>query len=938
MNDSQTGFSSGDNVSSELRNVSKPGRIALRQELEALLQSDCDPESEITRRELVARLRRFRAAGLETAQRLLRSHPRRGRSCAFAISALHDDILSELYRFVDRHVFCGAGAKETDRLCVAAVGGYGRKFLAPGSDLDLLFLHPSGPASRSETSVEYMLHTLWDMGLTVGHATRTPQGCLLAAKDPAICTALLDARLLSGDALLFADWRSAFLEQIRASDCADFIDSKLAERDKRHRRFGASRYLVEPNIKESKGGLRDLDVLYWLAKYVYRLGRQSEMVRSDLFDRGDYAQFLACLSFLWAVRCELHFWSRRAEDRLTFEAQLHLAESWGYTEKNGLRAVERFMKRYFTVARRSGQLTRILCAALEESGKKRLPLLPAAHRRNVAMLPGRQIGADFVVESGRLNAVDDSVFARDGVNFLRVFFLRSAFRAALHPHVVTLLSRELHRIDSKLRRNGEANRYFLACLLEPDAAGILREMNEMGVLGRFIREFGKIVSLMQFGMYHCYTVDEHTLHALEELRNLEKGEHIQELPLASSLIHPTRNRAALSLAVLLHDIAKGSGQDHSIAGERIAKKLAARFGLSSAEGETTAWLVRNHLIMNHFAQKRDIHDEKTIKDFVGQVGTSERLRLLLLLTVADTRAVGPGVWNGWKGTLLRRLYHAAEAHLTGHVPDLSVEEGIRHKQRLLAQQLSHWSKIHIQRHIERFTPDYWSAFDPPEHKRHAEMIAEVEGVPEAIRTNSCLRMVSDKFRSATEMVCYQPDRAGLFASITGACAVANVSIVDARISTTRDGMALEVLRLRESALDEEGIGTFLGRHRIRALRKRIEMVLKETVLRPIPAKNRRMPGRFSRKAFAIAGKVRIDNEASRQRSVIEISALDRPGLLHSLAWALFDLNLEVVSAHVTTYGERAEDVFYVCEQDGGKISSRARHRVVRERLLRALRP
>lgn len=943
MNDSTVDFSFEASVSIPSRDASSsgasgPAHISLNRELVNLAKRGCRPESESVRRELVNRLREFRTVGLESTRRFLRRYPRSGRACAFALSALHDKILSELCRFVNRHVFPCPNPSEAERLCVAAVGGYGRRVLAPGSDLDLLFLQPYKRTSWGETSVEYLLHTLWDMGLSVGHATRSPEGCLLAAKDPAICTALLDARLIAGDGLLFEEWQKRFRDHISASDCADFIDSKLAERDTRHRRFGASRYLVEPNIKESKGGLRDLDVLYWLAKYAYQLRRPSELARRNLFTPKDYALFRSCLNFLWAVRCELHFWSRRADDRLTFEAQLHIARTWKVGERSGLSAVECFMKSYYTVARRSGLLTGILCAALEESGRKRLPAPPDSRGRLVWVSADDRNGADFVIESGRLNAVNDSVFARDGVNFLRVFLMRAACRAALHPHVVTLLSRELHRIDAGLRRNAEANRLFLGCLLEPTAASILREMNEMGVLGRFIPEFGRIVSLMQFGMYHHYTVDEHILRALEELRRLERGEHIQELPLASSLVHRTRNRAALSLAVFLHDIAKGSKQDHSIAGERIARQLATRLGLSRAEGDTAAWLVRNHLLMNHFAQKRDIHDDKTIKDFVIQVGSPERLRLLLLLTVADIRAVGPGVWNGWKGALLRRLYHAAEAHLTGHAPFISTENIIKHKQAMLAQQLSHWSGTRIQRYLARFPADYWSAFNVAEHKHHADMIAETESAPKGMRTNACLHMIPDKFRSATELVCYQQDRPGLFASITGACAMANVSIVDARISTTRDGMALEVMRLRESSPNEDGEGALLDRHRIRDLRQRIEAVMEEAVLRPFPAKDRRMSRRVSRQAFAVAKKVCIDNNASQERSVIEISALDRPGLLHSLAWALFELGLDVVSAHVATFGELAEDVFYVREQDGSKIESRARQQSVRERLLRALHP
>ena len=929
-------------------------RKDLRWRLEAVAESHRDAESMAARRALVALLRGWREAGLETLRTRLHANPKRGRACALSLGELHDEMLTELYRFVERHISRRANPSEAERLCMVAVGGYGRGTLAPFSDLDLLFLHPYKPTPWEEALVEHILLALWDVGLSVGHATRSVEGCLAVARGHlATRTALLDARPLAGDKALFADWQERFRAQSEAqeggaAEDADFIDAKLAERDERHRRFGASRYLVEPNIKESKGGLRDLDVLLWLAKHACGVSKQSGLLRAGLFTQGEYARLRDCWNFLWAVRCELHFWARRAEDRLGFEAQLHIADVLGYRKLGGLSAVECFMKRYYKMARETGQLTRILCARLEEKGKKRPPLARAGvadARRSPAF--GKDLGADFILVGGRLNASGDDIFARDGCNFVRLFLLRSRCRAALHPHLVTLLASELHRITADLRRNDEANRLFLECLLCGDAAAILREMNETGMLGRFIPEFGRVVGQMQFGMYHHYTVDEHSLRALEELRALETDDN-KELPLASSLAKRSQNRAALSLAVFLHDIAKGSKRDHSIAGERIVRSIAARLHLPRAEGELAAWLVRNHLLMNHFAQKRDIHDARTIEDFVAQVVSSERLRLLLLLTVADIRAVGPGVWNGWKGALLRRLYHIAEARLTGHSSALSLQESEKRAQEALARQLRHWPPARLRKHLARFPADYWSAFDTPEHERHALMIAEADTAHAYggdYPLEACLQITPDRFRSATGMVCYQKDRSGLFAAITGACARANVSIADARIFTTNDGMALEVLRLCEA-----NGGALLERWRLDSLRRSVETALAAggggvqdeawSQARP------RLPAIWAQSrictrgqdAFAHAGKVWIDNDLSAQRSVIEISGLDRAGLLHDLARALLGLGLQVVSAHVATFGERASDVFYVREEDGGKIEGAARQQKVKEHLLAAVLP
>lgn len=907
-----------------VRTDGEPESATLRRDLDNLARDNRDIDSNALRRLLVERLRGFRNDGLDSVRQSLREYPRQGRSCAVAIAGLHDEILTELHHFVCRYVFRRPNLSEGERLAIVAIGGYGRGALAPASDLDLLFLHPYKSTPWEETLVEYMLLTLWDIGIVVGHATRSPQGSILAARDLASCTAMLDARFIVGDKNLFDDWQAKFHEHLANTNSADFIDEKLNERDERHRRFGLSRYLVEPNVKESKGGLRDLDILFWLAKYTYRIHKPSEMVRIGLFTPEDYAILRGCYNFFWATRCEMHFWSKRAEDRLTFEAQLHVAQAWGYRDKSGLSAVECFMKRYFTAARQSGRLTRILCAELEEQGHKRPPKMLASCRT------ANMDTGDFTTESGRLNALADDIFEKDNVNFIRLFLVRATHQVTLHPHLVTLLAAQLHRIDSELCSDVQANQLFLECLLSSEAASILREMNETGVLGRFIPEFGKIVGLMQFGMYHHYTVDEHSLNALQELRKLEHGDLKKELPLASSLVHRKRNRAALSLAVFLHDVAKGSKQDHSVAGAKLARRIAERLGVPVQQADTAAWLIQNHLLMSNFAQKRDIQDSKTIEDFAAQVGSPERLRLLLLLTVADIRAVGPGVWNGWKGTLLRRLYHAAEARLTGH--SSSSGENVDIKRDLLARELLHWSKPRLKNHLERFSTYYWSAFDTPDHKRHANMINEVAVSMPQDRAGKRVQMLSDKFRSATEMLCYQHDRPNLFAGITGTCASANISIVDARLFTTEDNMALHVFRLRE-----HNGGAITEPSRLARLRTAICRALEDSTPELL-SQPRTMPHHASREAFNIEGEVWVDNDASVERSVIEITALDRPGLLFELARALFELDLKVASAHVTTFGERAVDVFYVHEKNGGKIKSETRQQAVRTRLLQALQP
>src|SRR6266436_6687394 len=572
---------------------------------------------------------------------------RQGGRCAARLTRMQDDLIRVIYTFAVTQLYPSQSPSEGERMAIVATGGYGRGLMAPGSDIDLLFLLPYKQTAWGEQIAEVILYCLWDMGLKVGHATRSIDECIRQAHaDMTIRTALLEARFLLGDRALFDEMVARFDRQVVQGSAAEFVAAKLAEREERHRRSGQSRYLVEPNVKDGKGGLRDLHTLFWIAKYVYRVRDPEDLIAQGVFNRAEYRLFRRCEDFLWAVRCNMHFAAGRA----------------------GMRDVERFMKHYFLVAKDVGDLTAILCAGLESRQAKSVPML----NRVVARLRprGRRLlreCPDFVIDNNRINIADPDVFARDPVNLIRMFRLAQRHVLAFHPDALHRATRSLKLIDKALREDRQANDLFREILTARNNAEIvLRRMNEAGVLGRFVPEFGQVVSMMQFNMYHHYTVDEHLLRCVGALAEIETGAN-PEYGLANDLIRTIQpgNREVLHVALFLHDIAKGRVEDHSVAGARIARQFGPRLGFSPAETETIAWLVEHHLVMSTIAQSRDLSDRTTIENFSAIVQSLERMKLLTILTTADIRAVGPGVWNGWKAQLIRALYYETEPALTG---------------------------------------------------------------------------------------------------------------------------------------------------------------------------------------------------------------------------------------------------------------------------------
>jgi [protein-PII] uridylyltransferase len=911
--------------------TAKPKALGLRAELGGKIASlaQAAKSAQALRAEVVDLLRATLAQGHALARKMLETRST-GLACSSYLSELQDELIGAIYDYVVRYVYVADNPTFAERLTIIAVGGYGRGTLAPGSDIDLLFLLPYKQTPWGESVVEAILYVLWDLRQKVGHSSRSIAECLRQARaDITICTTILEARFILGSAELFRQLMDSFNREILGGDAREFVSAKLMEREARVNRAGASRYLVEPNVKEGKGGLRDLHTLFWIAKYVYRVREPSELIAAGLFSRAEFALFQRCEEFLWRVRCHLHFMTGRAEERLSFDMQPAIAVKLGYHDRGGLSRVERFMKHYFLVAKDVGDLTAIVCAALEEREAKPRAMLDrfiGRFRRQSKTIPS----GDFVIDHDRVSIAKDNVFDCDPVNLIRLFWTADHYSLAIHPDAIRAVTRALRKIDANLRANPEANRLFLEILLSRNMTEtVLRRMNEAGVLGRFIPDFGRIVAMMQFNMYHHYTVDEHLLRAVGALSNFEAGRLEERHSLVADILPTIVNRRVLYLGLFLHDIAKGRKEDHSIVGAEVAQSLCPRLGFTQAETESVSWLVEHHLLMSSVAQSRDLSDRLTIETFASVVQSMERLKMLLVLTVCDISAVGPGVLDAWKSQLLRVLYWETEVVLSGGHSAVDRKSRVAFAKEELRAALSDWSDEEFEAYAKRHYSAYWLKADLPRKIRHAALLRKLSDARAPLVTEVDL----DATSGAVELTVIAQDHQRLLSTIAGACAASGANIVDAHIFTTADGLALDTMFVsRAFDMDEDEL------RRGRRIAAFIEKALRGEIVISQAINVRRGQSRASKSAFQIAPDVVIDNSLSNVSTVIEVSGLDREGLLFDLTNAMSGLNLNIGSAHVVTFGERAVDAFYVTDLTGAKIVSPSRQATIKRQLLDVFEP
>ncbi|MFN3936215.1 MAG: [protein-PII] uridylyltransferase [Gemmobacter sp.] len=845
--------------------------------------------------------------------------PLASREMVRAQSDLIDALVIAAFRAATELLHPLPAPTEGERIAVLAVGGYGRAEMAPHSDVDLLFLTPWKITPWAESVIETMLYILWDLRLKVGHASRTTRDCLrLAREDVTIRTALLEKRFLAGYAPLAAELRDRLRRDLFASTGPEFIEAKLAERAERHRRQGGQRYVLEPNVKEGKGGLRDLQTLYWIGKYLHGTETAAGLVAEGLFAPDEYYTFRRAETFLWAVRCHLHLITGRAMDQLTFDLQVEVAARMGYSDSGGRRAVEHFMQDYFRHATRVGELTRIFLTALEARHVKRAPLLEGLLRRR------KKVKAGYRVLHGRLSVENPDAFVADKINLLRLF--EEALRTGLliHPEAMRLAAANLHLIDEDMRHDPEAQRIFLDLMLKhgnPERA--LRRMNELGVLSAFIPEFEPIVAMMQFNVYHHYTVDEHIIQCISVLDQLERGELVEELPVASSILQAGLNRRVLYVALLLHDIGKGRPEDHSVLGAQIARRVAPRLGLDPEESETVEWLVRHHLLMSDTAQKRDIADPRTVRDFARAVRSKRRLDLLLVLTVCDIRGVGPGTWNNWKAMLLRGLYRDTADALENGLEATSRSLREHEAKRALRAALPDWSRGELKAETDRHYGPYWQGLPTETHVVFARLLRDIG--PGEVRID----LHPEEGRDATRAAFVMEDHPGLFSRLAGALALVGANVVDARTYTSKDGYATAVFWVQ----DADGHPYEVSR--LPRLRTTIEKTLRGEVVAREALRDRDKVKKRERE-FRFPTTITFDNEGSDIYTIIEVDTRDRPGLLYDLTRTLAANNIYIASAVIATYGAQVVDSFYVKDMFGLKLHTRAKQEALERKLRQAI--
>ncbi len=887
--------------------------------LRPLIAAACagKPDTRTARTQVARILAEAKATANATLERAFARDPRNALPLIHSQARLTDGLLLLAYEATEAlHPL--QVRTDAERLCVLAVGGFGRSEMAPQSDVDLLFLYPWKITSRAESVIETLLYILWDLKLKVGHSSRTIKDCLrLGRDDITIRTALLEHRYITGDAALAAELDDKLWSDLFRNTGREFIDAKLAERAERHKRQGGQRYVLEPNVKEAKGGLRDLQTLYWIGKYLHRVPSAEGLVGAGLLTADEFAIFQRAENFLWAARSHMHYITKRTTDQLTFDLQVEVAARMNYRDVGGRRAVEHFMQDYFRHATRVGELTRIFLTELEARHAK-----PEA--RIMGYLKSRKVAAGFKVLQGRLDAADPKKFLSDPLNILRVFeeALRTGY--LLHPNMMRLLASNLHLIDDHMRDDPAAAQIFLSLLLDhgnPERP--LRRMNELGVLSAFIPDFENIVAMMQFNVYHHYTVDEHIIQCVSCLAQIERGELVEELPVVSGILKDGVNRRIIYVALLLHDIGKGRPEDHSIIGAQLARRICPRLGLTVEETETVEWLVRYHLLMSDMAQKRDVGDPRTVRDFAKAVETRKRLDLLTVLTVCDIRGVGPGTWNNWKAMLLRQLYNVTAEALEGGLETISRERAVEDSRSALRARLADWAEAQVARETARHYDPYWHGLSTDTQEAFARLLLDLPN--DEIRIDLHPEPTRDATRACFALV----DHPGIFSRLAGALALVGANVVDARTYTSKDGYATAVFWVQDIE------GHPYEASKLQRLQAMIDKTLKGEV-RPRTALADRDKVKKRDREFRFPTHITFDNEGSEIYTIIEVDTRDRPGLLYDLTRTLAANHIYIASAVIATYGAQVVDAFYVKDMFGLKLHAKNRQENLDRKLRQAI--
>lgn len=834
-------------------------------------------------------------------------------------SSLIDKVIVQLYNAAIHH------SSRPPKIAVFAVGGYGRGEMFFHSDVDIMFLVENGKHEQSEPLINAILYALWDLKLKLGHSVRTVDEAIGESIDDfKTRTNLLEGRRVKGSRTLATEFLQRFeVEAIEGRE-REFIKAKLVERAQRHQKFGDSRAFLEPNVKEGKGGLRDLQLLMWLMRACYGARKMGDIAALGKMSQEELRDFRRARKFLHLVRLHLHDIAGRAEERMSMETQRLIAERLGYRGADTAnQSVERFMKRYFQVTRTVGQLTRTLCFLLEEEwGHQPRTGIKARWKQ-------QQLPQGLKIVSNRLHFESFETIFEQPALIIEIFWYLHRLEIDIHPIAWQAMTRNLKLINNGLRKNSEANNCFLKLLFDTNnPVPTLKRMNESGVLGKFIPAFGLLAGQMQFDLYHTFTVDEHILNAISYLHQLEAGEMVLAVPLSMGLLNEISARHVMYLAIFCHDIAKGRGGSHHLKGVEIGMKLAKRFGFSKQESKQLAWLIEYHQHMSMIAFKRDLDDAKTIQDFADIVPSLEMLKILYAMTVADIHAVAPNIWNSWKGDLLETLYRKTERLLDSSLVE-AVEEiatAIDLKQALEAK-LPTVNPADIVTYIEAADSVSLEAYDIPTHSRifpcwYAVTKGEDFGI----------RFKTRKRQNMTQVTIATADRNGLFAQLAGVFAVCGANIISARICTRNDNIVID-----RFAIQNESGNVFAEDRRQEKVKQRLKQVLSGELdlEQELLKAEQRYPS--SSAVFDDAPIVKFDNASSQEYTLLEVQCVDRRGLLYRVTHALAAAGLSISTAHIATYGEKVVDVFYIKEISGGKVTNEKMQESLRHKLMDILR-
>ena len=835
-------------------------------------------------------------------------------------SILIDSLLRVVFKKIYYKIF-----NNTDYIfSIIAVGGYGRGELAPCSDLDLLFLLPNNlkinQSKHAEEVIQFILYILWDLGYTVGHSTRTIDDCIEKSKlDLTISTALLEKRFIVGNEDVFSLLNDKFTFFIKNTKTLKFVEAKLVESELRHKRFGGSRYVVEPNVKDGKGGLRDLHTLIWISKFAYKVDSVSKLINMGALSKKEAASFAESQRFLLSVRCHLHYRAFREDDRLAMDAQLDLAKTMNFKNTITQKDVERFMKRYFLATKTVGSLTRIFCAAIETEFNKPLRLSFLSFKKKEDVYP-------FDIELSRLFVKNKEALSENPVNIIKLFNISHNKNIDIHPKTLRYLTSLQRLINYEVRNDFDANKMFLDILTsDKDSTRTLRLMNESNILGKFIPEFQKIVGLMQFDMYHSYTVDEHTIFTISNLYSLKNGEFKNFAPLASKIILEISSKKCLFVAMLLHDIAKGRKGDHSENGALIASVVCPRLGLSKEETKTVEWLILYHLLMSKTAFRYELGDARVIKSFVDKVKSVERLKLLLVLTVADIKGVGPEIWNDWKGSLITELYSKSFDMLQKDNVNELIKTPKKSFENFLVE--NGLTNSDAKQYCSYYYDNYWEIFNLSRIINHYEIFRNMY----KDSTKFKVHLFDESKLKATELLVIAPDHHGLFSLISGLVSASGYDVVNAKIITRSDGYALDTFFIQNKNRQP-----IIEEHSKKKLLKIISQGLEGNfnVEKALNKRWEEIPARF--RAIKAPTRVIIDNNMSDEYSILEIKCKNAPGVLYRITKVITSLGLQINTANVSTYGDRVVDIFYIKDAFGSKIDNNKSMDKVKMSILKTL--